>query len=100
MRPDMGGELARHKVDDLYHHADAYRLTKPSRAARSAARRARLVELRAAAAQAWQKEHPVVPATGAGDPTAQGHGLTGWGHSIREAAHGLWMKRPALRRLH
>lgn len=99
MHPDMGAELARQRVDDLYRQADAYRLTKPSRASRAAARRARLVELRASAAQGWRRAHQEAAAPTGEEAAETGRGLVALGYSIREAAHLLGMKRSSLKRL-
>jgi hypothetical protein len=99
MHPDMGRELSRQKIDDLYRQADAYRMTKPSRAARSAARRERFVELRASAARGWRRSERNVPAPTPEEAMAKGRGLVQLGYSIRQAAHALGMKTSALRRL-
>ena len=99
MHPDMGAELARQRVADLYRQADAYRLTKPSRASRAAARRARFVELRASAAQAWQREHPEVAQRSPEEAAERGRGLVALGYSIRQAAHLLGVKTSQLKRL-
>jgi hypothetical protein len=95
----MGRELARQRIDDLYRQADAYRMTKPSRAARADARRARLVELRASAAKGWRRSRPRAPAPSPEEAMAKGRGLLELGYSIRQAAHALGMKTSALRRL-
>lgn len=53
----MYAELAKYRIDDLVREADAYRMTRSTRVARSAARRAKLH--RVGTAMAWIVTWPV-----------------------------------------
>jgi hypothetical protein len=53
----MYGELAKYRIDDLVREADAYRMTKSTRLARGAERRAKL--RRIGSAMSWVVTWPI-----------------------------------------
>jgi hypothetical protein len=55
----MYGELAKYRIDDLVREADTYRMTRGTRLARKAERRAKLRKV--GTAMAWVVTWPVRP---------------------------------------